>query len=81
MKELFQKITAADYTFPDEKWANVSEDAKLFIGSLLVVDPEARLTGNKTEGETSKSINSPPSPSSKKTIIKIKLRRPLVTLG
>ena len=38
------EVIRADFTFIEKYWKNVSEDAKDFIKSLLVVDPEKRLT-------------------------------------
>jgi calcium/calmodulin-dependent protein kinase I len=42
--EIFERIMAADYDFPEEYWDEVSEDAKDFIEQLLVVNPQKRLT-------------------------------------
>eukprot|EP00957_Ditylum_brightwellii_P067538 5127472-Ditylum_brightwellii.AAC.1 len=33
-----------EYDFPDDRWENISEDAKDLIRSLLVTDPAKRLT-------------------------------------
>ena len=43
--EIYDKIKRCDYNFNAPMWSNVSEEAKDFISKLLVVDPEARLTG------------------------------------
>jgi serine/threonine protein kinase len=37
-------IKECKYTFIDEYWGNVSEEAKAFIKALLVVDPKQRLS-------------------------------------
>lgn len=44
---LFEKIRAGDYTFHDEFWGPVSDDAKDLIRSLLTVDPKKRLTAEQ----------------------------------
>jgi len=38
------EVIRADFTFNEKYWKNVSVDAKDFIKSLIVVDPEKRLT-------------------------------------
>jgi calcium/calmodulin-dependent protein kinase I len=43
---LFRKIRAADFTFHDMYWANVSVHAKELISKLLTVDPELRLNAD-----------------------------------
>mmetsp|Transcript_37541 Transcript_37541/g.55271 ORF Transcript_37541/g.55271 Transcript_37541/m.55271 type:complete len:330 (+) Transcript_37541:292-1281(+) len=43
-RELFRKIRAGEYEFHDEYWSSVSQDAKNLISSLLVVNPNERLT-------------------------------------
>jgi len=45
LPELFEQIMKADYDFPEEYWADISEDAKDFIRKLLVVEPADRMTG------------------------------------
>jgi len=40
--ELYKKIIAVDYVFPEKP--KLSQDAKNFIGKLLVKDPERRYT-------------------------------------
>jgi len=42
-----QKIIVADYSFPEDHWSNISEDAKNFIRQLLVLDPAKRLTAKE----------------------------------
>lgn len=42
--ELFRKIRAGDYDFPEENWKHVSDEAKDLIRKLLIVDPLERLT-------------------------------------
>lgn len=43
-KEKLQRAREADYSFPDEQWANVSDCAKSLVLSLLQEDPNKRLT-------------------------------------
>eukprot|EP01114_Cavostelium_apophysatum_P019706 TRINITY_DN6420_c0_g1_i1.p1 TRINITY_DN6420_c0_g1~~TRINITY_DN6420_c0_g1_i1.p1 ORF type:complete len:317 (-),score=37.23 TRINITY_DN6420_c0_g1_i1:62-1012(-) len=44
---LGRKIMAAEYTFPEKSWSKISESAKEFIKSCLVVDPHQRLTAEE----------------------------------
>jgi len=46
-KDLFRKIRAGKFTFPDPYWRNVSDSAKDLIRKLLVVDPESRYTAKQ----------------------------------
>jgi serine/threonine protein kinase len=41
---LFEKITQADFDFPDPEWTDVSEEAKNFIRKMIVKDPVHRYT-------------------------------------
>jgi len=41
---LVEKIINASYDFPDREWSHISDTAKDFISSLLVLDPKKRLT-------------------------------------
>lgn len=43
-KELFNQIKNGLYEFESPFWDNISDNAKLFIKSLLTVDPNKRLT-------------------------------------
>ncbi|KAI8985294.1 kinase-like domain-containing protein [Pilobolus umbonatus] len=45
--ELMDLITHARYDFHDRYWKNISEDAKSFIRSLLVLDPKKRMTATE----------------------------------
>ena len=45
---LFRKIRAADFTFHEIYWANVSVHAKQLISKLLTVDPQWRLTAESS---------------------------------
>lgn len=42
--DLFEKIKNAQFTFDDEIWQNVSEEAKDLIKGILKRDPSKRLT-------------------------------------
>lgn len=44
---LFDKIVAGDFTFADQFWSPISEDAKDLIRSLITVDPSRRLTAEE----------------------------------
>jgi len=46
MGELFEQIIEGDYDYPEEYWADISDDAKDFIDNLLIVDPEYRYTAD-----------------------------------
>lgn len=46
-QELFDQISNADYTFPEEEWDSISDSAKDFIKKLLVVDPKERMTAEQ----------------------------------
>lgn len=43
-RDLFRRIAAGRFSFPDREWGGVSPEAKDFVASLLRVDPKARLT-------------------------------------
>ncbi|KAA0173966.1 hypothetical protein FNF27_04527 [Cafeteria roenbergensis] len=45
-RELFRKIAAGTFAFPEREWGGVSPEAKDFVASLLRVDPRARLTAD-----------------------------------
>merc|ERR1719262_1099561 len=42
--EQMKAITAGKYNMKPEKWAGVSKLAKQFVGKMLIVNPEERLT-------------------------------------
>lgn len=44
---LFQKIRVGEYTFHDDEWKSISEDAIDLIKNLLVVDPLQRWTAKQ----------------------------------
>jgi serine/threonine protein kinase len=44
---LFEKIIHAEYDFPEPEWTYISDTAKNFIKSLLVLDPKKRLTAEE----------------------------------
>ncbi|KAL7557128.1 hypothetical protein ACA910_002413 [Epithemia clementina (nom. ined.)] len=43
---LFDKIRMGDWTFEEEDWKHISNDAKDLIRGLLVVDPKERMTSD-----------------------------------
>jgi len=45
--ELFEMIKKADYDFPEDFWAEVSEEAKDLVKRLLTVDKASRLTSEQ----------------------------------
>mmetsp|Transcript_68674 Transcript_68674/g.217208 ORF Transcript_68674/g.217208 Transcript_68674/m.217208 type:complete len:398 (+) Transcript_68674:259-1452(+) len=45
---LFDKIRRGDYSFDDPVWDTISESAKDLVRSLLVVDPNKRLSASQT---------------------------------
>lgn len=44
LRDQFQKIRTAEYSFPVSEWENISQDAKDMIASCLVADPDQRNT-------------------------------------
>ncbi|EED90520.1 predicted protein, partial [Thalassiosira pseudonana CCMP1335] len=46
-RRLFRKIRKGQYEFHDEYWGTVSEDAKMLISNLLVVDSSQRLSARE----------------------------------
>jgi len=44
MGQLFDQIMSGEYEYPDEYWADISDEAKDLIDNLLLVDPEERFT-------------------------------------
>jgi len=46
--EVFEQIMKAEFDYPEEYWADISENAKDFINSLLVVDVSKRMTARQT---------------------------------
>lgn len=46
-KKLFAQIVAANFSFPDPYWTNISQNAKDLVNKLLVVDPTKRLTAEQ----------------------------------
>jgi CRP-like cAMP-binding protein len=45
--ELFERILAGAYAFPDPEWTNVSSAAKSLVTALLTADPKKRLTAEQ----------------------------------
>ena len=43
-EELFKKIKAAKFSFPNENWSGISNEAKDLISKLLNPNPTSRLT-------------------------------------
>ena len=48
--ELFKLILTGQFQFHEERWSEVSVDAKDFINSLLTVDPQKRLSAKEALG-------------------------------
>jgi len=46
LNKLFEEILSADYDYPEEYWAHISDEAKDFVSKLLVVDPSQRMTAS-----------------------------------
>ena len=44
---LYQNIMKGRYSFPDEYWAQISQQAKDFIAKLLVTNPNKRITASE----------------------------------
>jgi len=44
---LFKAILKADFSYPEEYWGNISDDAIDFIDNLLVRDPDLRMTARQ----------------------------------
>eukprot|EP01103_Thecamoeba_quadrilineata_P010528 TRINITY_DN229_c0_g3_i1.p1 TRINITY_DN229_c0_g3~~TRINITY_DN229_c0_g3_i1.p1 ORF type:complete len:784 (+),score=170.24 TRINITY_DN229_c0_g3_i1:73-2424(+) len=45
--ELFERILAGAFSFPDPEWTNISESAKSLVSSLLTANPNKRLTADQ----------------------------------
>eukprot|EP01103_Thecamoeba_quadrilineata_P010526 TRINITY_DN229_c0_g1_i1.p1 TRINITY_DN229_c0_g1~~TRINITY_DN229_c0_g1_i1.p1 ORF type:complete len:795 (+),score=201.82 TRINITY_DN229_c0_g1_i1:271-2385(+) len=45
--ELFERILAGAFSFPDPEWTNISESAKSLVTALLTANPKKRLTAEK----------------------------------
>ena len=48
--QIVERITQGKFEFKGQRWKRVSEQAKLFVKSLLVVDPEKRPTAEAVIG-------------------------------
>ncbi len=46
-KDLFKSILTGEFTFDDDAWKQVSDDAKDLICKLLVTDPDKRYTASQ----------------------------------
>ena len=46
-RKTYRLILAGGYTFPENRWGVISDDAKNFVSKLLVVDPEVRMTAEE----------------------------------
>jgi calcium/calmodulin-dependent protein kinase I len=46
-QKLFDRIKKAEYTFEEEYWGNITNEAKDLIRGLLTVDPTKRLTADQ----------------------------------
>jgi len=67
LPEVFEQIMKAEYDFPDPYWKEVSQEAKNFIGTLLVVDAKKRASASSalqhpwiTKGGPDKKLNIKP---------------------
>ena len=47
LKDLFRSILCGEFTFDDDAWKQVSDDAKDLICKLLVTDPDQRYTASE----------------------------------
>lgn len=47
MCQLFEQIMSGEYEYPDEYWADISDEAKDLIDNLLLVDPAERFTAEQ----------------------------------
>jgi len=47
MGQLFEQIMIGEYEYPDEYWADISDEAKDLIDNLLLIDPEERFTAEQ----------------------------------
>mmetsp|Transcript_28162 Transcript_28162/g.65145 ORF Transcript_28162/g.65145 Transcript_28162/m.65145 type:complete len:521 (+) Transcript_28162:165-1727(+) len=45
--EIFESVRVGRYDFPSPEWDDISQDAKDFIGCLLLKDPKSRLTAQQ----------------------------------
>jgi len=48
--QIVERITHGKFEFKGRRWDRVSEQAKLFVKSLLIVDPEKRPTAEEAMG-------------------------------
>lgn len=47
--ELLDKVRRAEYSFPDDEWKDISEDAKALIRGLLTKEPDKRFSLSQTK--------------------------------
>lgn len=47
MGQLFEQIMSGDFDYPEEYWADISDEAKDLIDHLLLVDPKQRYTAER----------------------------------
>jgi len=47
LHKLFEEIMQAQYDFPEEYWAHISDEAKDFVSKLLVANPMKRMTASQ----------------------------------
>jgi len=60
--QLFESIINADFDYPSEYWDHISDDAIDFIDSLLITDPEKRMSATQALQHSWLQGNAPATP-------------------